>query len=507
MENIEDIADNKKNKKNVIIFDGAITSSKLRLGVWRLAWPTIGEQCLNLLVGLTDVFFVGHLTPAAAAELGYGSAEALTAAALGNFFTWVAFVTFSSMSIPATALVARAYGANNRQQAAHIGRQAMLMAVLLGIVVGALIHVSAPFLIEAFGATGSIATIGAQYLEITSWGMPLWAIMVTGSACLRGSGDTRTPLLVVMIVNGVNILGSSLLVNGAFGLPIMGVKGAATGAACAWTVGGLIIFFRLFMRHRHDTSDANLYLKFSLKFDGKIIRELTRIGLPTFGEQIFFQIAIFFFARLVVGLGTVSYAAHNAIITIDSISFLPGLGFGIANTILVGQCLGAGRPDLADRYAKTAYHMGLLFMSLMGLTFFIFPEFFLSLLVNDQAVIAAASGPLRIAGLFDPLIATVFIYIGALRGAGDTRFPMYGRIISSCGVRFILGYIFIEILGMGLVGVRLAMGLDSVVLATLILWRFRSGRWKNAIKPEVINPTSKPVEGLSLQNVSAPSDE
>jgi putative MATE family efflux protein len=490
-----------KNSKNSdIVIQGPVTAWQLRGKVWKLAWPTIGEQCLNLLVGLADVYFLGHLSATAITQLGYGSAEALTAGSLGNFFTWVAFVVYSAMSVPATTLVARAYGAKNRAEAAYVARQSMLLGLILGILVGVLIHFNAENLIRAFGATGKVAEIGAQYLEFTSFGMPLWSLMVVGSACLRGSGDTRTPLLVVMLINLINIASASILVNGNLGIPVLGIKGAAISAATAWTVGALIVTIRLFKKPNRQNLDA-LYLPLGFKIDFKTVKDLLKLGLPTMGEQIAFQIAIFFFARMVVDLGTVKYAAHNAIITIDSISFLPGIGFGIAATVLVGQCLGAGRPDLAERYAITAYQLGLVFMTVMGLSFVLFPEFFLGMLVNDQEVVKAAADPLRIAGFFDPLLATVFILMGALRGAGDTRFPLYGRIISSCFVRVSLGYLFIVVLEMGLFGVRLAMGLDSVVLAALIIWRFKSGRWKSVLKSEP-SPSTKLI---SVQ--ASPSDD
>jgi putative MATE family efflux protein len=473
----------KTHTKKEIVFEGEITPNRLRKQVWSLAWPTIGEQCLNLLVGLSDVFFVGHLTATAVNQLGYGSAEALTSAALATFFTWVSFVIFSAVSIPATTLVARAYGAHDIKHAAHIGRQALVVGLITGIIVAIILHFSASYLILAFGASGNVAQIGTIYLETAALGMPLWALLTIGNACLRGSGDTRTPLLIMLLVNSINIVGSALLVNGTLGFPIMGIRGAAMAAATAWTVGGLAVAIRLYKAPRLRNTGA-LYIPFGVKFEATTILAMLKIGLPTLGEQLAFQFGIFFFARMVVGLGTTNYAAHNAIISIDSIAFLPGMGFGIAATVLVGQCLGANRPDLAERYATTSYQLGLVFMTFMGITFVLFPQFFLSILVNDPNVIEAASNPLRIAGMFDPLLATVFIFIGVLRGAGDTRYPMYARIISSCGVRFILGYIFIELIGLGLYGVRLAMGLDSVVLSIMVVWRFKSGRWKSAIKDE-----------------------
>ncbi len=450
----------------------------MRGKVWRMAWPTITEQCLNLTVGLNEVFLVGHLSKEAGARLGYDSAQGLAAVSLGQFFNWIALAAFNGIGIATTALVARSIGAKEPQKGIVYGRQALLMAFGLGVFMSLVLYFAGPFMLFLLGADGQLMEIGTTFVHTTALGMPFFALLVAGNGCLRGKGDTRTPLIVMLLVNVTNIAVAWLLVNGQFGLPALGVEGAALGAVTSWAIGSVLVVSKLLFGLRIGPSNRDFRIPLSLKFNREAAGAIFSQGLPTVAEQWTFQVGIFFFARILVSQGTVIYAGHNAIINIDSISFLPGIGLGIANTVLVGQALGAGKPEEAELYAKTAYKMGLFFMTIMGGTFFFFPEFFLGLLIGDPRVIAAATPGLRIAGLFDPLVGTGFILTGALRGAGDTRFPLYVRMLSSIVVRVSLGYLFMQVLGLGLLGGRLAMGADTTLLAALVIWRFRSGRWK-----------------------------
>lgn len=489
-----------------------VPAKVLRGKVWGLAWPSIAEFTLLLTIGLVDVFLIGHLGKEAQQKLGYDNASALAGVNAGQFFNWTVNAALMAIGVAATALVARSFGASEKAKGAVYARQALLMALVAGVLLTGVALILGRGFLFLLGAEGQLMDLGYMYLSTTAFGLPLSAILVSGNGALRGSGDTRTPLMIMGCVNVVNIVVAWLLINGEFGFPLLGIQGSALGAVSGWTFGAFLVLTRLLGwwpgQRRKDRE--SLRITFDLRPQVEYMSEMVRIGLPTFGEQMVFQTGLFFFARFIVALGTVAYAGHSAIINIDSASFLPGMGLATATTVLVGQSLGAGRPDLAERYALTAWRMGLVFMAVMGLSFFLFPEFFLRLLVDNDEVVREASWPLRIAGLFDPMLATSFILMGALRGAGDTKWPMYARMIGTWFMRAGLGALFIPILGLGLVGGRLAMGLDSVAVALFIYWRFRSGRWKQvwAEKRGVQEARKlKPVSGQVALAASAPAPE
>lgn len=487
-----------------------------RRKVWKIAWPTIAEQCLNLTVGLNEVFLIGHLAASVTQQLGYDSATALASTSLGQFFFWIAFAAFNGIGIATTALVARATGAKELQKATTYGRHGLLLNLGLGFLVAIALYTLGPLLLTLLGAEGQLLRVSVLFLETAAFGMPFFALLVSGNAALRGSGDTRTPLVIMLIVNATNIAVAWVFIHGNLGMPALGVQGAAFGAVASYGLGAILVLGRLFFGLPVGIKNRDFRLPRSFNFDTTFARTILGQGLPTAAEQWAFQIGIFFFARLLVAEGTTTYAAHNVVINIDSISFLPGIGMGIATTVLVGQALGAGKPDEAKLYAWTAMKMGVLFMTIMGASFVLFPEFFLRLLIADEAVIAEAAPALRIAGLFDPIIGFNFILMGALRGAGDTRFPLYARMLSSILVRVSLAYLFIGWLGWGLFGGRLAMGLDSVLLMALIAWRFQSGRWmtifqeRAALKsppdiPAAVAVPADKVAATKTERIPAPS--
>ena len=442
----------------------------IRGRVLRLALPAVGEQFLNLLVGLVDTFLVGHLAAAAIVQLGYGSAQALAAVGLSSYVVWAATTLFIAVAVAATAMIARATGARNQAEANASLRQALLLGGLLGLVALVAIALFAGQVLRLLGAPADVYPLGVAFLRITALSMPLAGLLFIGNAALRGAGDTRTPLLVMLVVNGLNILIAWLLVNGQWGLPALGVQGTALGAAIGRSAGGLLVVAVL-MRGR-----GLIRLDRLPRPDGPMLKRLVRVGLPSGGEQLAFQGALVLFARLITGLGTVAFAAHNTVITIESISFLPGLGFAAAATTLVGQGLGAEDVARARWSGNEAFRQAAIFMAVMGLLFVLVPQWFLRLLVADPQVIAAGIIPLRTVGMIQPLLAASFVFAGALRGAGDTRFPLWVKLISPWLLRLPLAVVLIPRLG--LAGAWIALSSDLALQGVLAWWRFRGAYWE-----------------------------
>jgi MATE family multidrug resistance protein len=325
-------------------------------------------------------------------------------------------------------------------------------------------------MMSMLGAPPDVHPLAVTYLQITSYSMVLSALLFVGTAALRGAGDTQTPLYLMTVVNILNIVVAWALVNGHWGLPTMGVAGSAWGAAIGRGVGGVLVIL-LLIRGR-----ATLELDRLPRLAWPMMQRLIRVGLPSGAEQLAFQSALILFARFVTQLGTVGFAAHNTVITIESISFLPGSGFAAAATTLVGQRLGAGDVERARRSGNEAAFLAGIFMTLMGLAFILVPHWFLSLLIGDPEVIAMGVNPLRTVGVIQPLLAASYVFSGGLRGAGDTRFPMYIKLISPWFVRIPLALFLIP--RFGLMGAWIPLSSDLGLQGVLAWWRFRSDRWE-----------------------------
>jgi putative MATE family efflux protein len=209
-----------------------------------------------------------------------------------------------------------------------------------------------------------------------------------------------------------------------------------------------------------------------------VMQRITKIGLPSAGEQFVFQGAVLIMSGLIAQIGTAAYAAHSVTINIESVSFLPGFGFAVAATALVGQALGAKDPELARRATNESFLQGGIMMSVLGIIMALFPEPLIAIIAPDPEVIHHATNTLRLAGLAQPFLAMSFIFIGALRGAGDATWPLGMRVVTTWIIRVPLMFLLLAITDWGLTAIWVAMVTDFVVQAFLALRRFQEGKWQ-----------------------------
>jgi putative MATE family efflux protein len=217
------------------------------------------------------------------------------------------------------------------------------------------------------------------------------------------------------------------------------------------------------------------------RISGERLRTLLSISLPSAAESLLFSIGILALSGLVFRLGTEAYAAHQIISQLESLSFLPCIGFAAAASALVGQSLGMNRPKRAMQVGWAAARMAALWTTAAGLLLVVFPDTFMRIFTSDMGVVVAGTGSMVIIGLGQPAQAVIFTIGGALRGAGDTRFTLTATVINWFVVRFPLAVILAFPLGLGLAGIWLAIVLDYVVRAGLMAFRFRGGRWQRLV--------------------------
>ena len=318
-----------------------------------------------------------------------------------------------------------------------------------------------------------VLDLSSSYVRIVSLAMILNYFLIVINAILRGAGDTKTPLRITALVNLINVLGNTVFIYGLGPIPALGVAGAAIGTALAHVSGG---FLALRVLGRHDL--LGVRLTDSFRADRAIIRRIANIGVPAGVEQGMMRLAQLVYTMIVSSLGTVSYAAHQVALNAESLSFMPGAGFATASTTLVGQNLGAKRPDDAEQSGRTARNLGIFVMTVMGVIFAVMPEPIVRIFSKDPEVIELASMCLRLVAIAQPALATWMILAGGLRGAGDTRAIMKIVIISLVFVRIGLAYLLAICLDLGLIGAWVAMVLDLFVRGVLIQRRFSQGNWK-----------------------------
>jgi len=435
----------------------------IRRDVLSLALPAMGEQMLSMMVGIVDTFLAGHLGAAPLAAVG-----------LANQWVFMATTLFGAIATGATALIARFVGAQDADQSDRVLAQSVLLGAMIGVVATGLgLSLARPAVI-LLGAQEEVIDLSRDYLMVVSSIFFFSTLMFIGNASLRGAGDTRTPLYVMMVVNVLNVVVAWTFVHGSFGLPSLGVVGSALGAATGRLVGGLLVM-AILLKGR-----TGIRLRLAgLRPDLDMIRRILRVGLPSGLEQLLLRTGQMFFARILAEMGTVAYAANQVAMNAWSMSFMPGFGFALAATTLVGQGLGARDPDAAQQRGYTAYRMGAVLMSAMGLVFLLFPAQIVGFFTNEAQVVELGTLPLQMVGLIQPILAATMIFAGGLRGAGDTRFPMVVTGLSIWLLRLPLAYLLGLVLGWGLLGAWGALALDLSMRGLLNFMRFRGGRWKS----------------------------
>ncbi|MEW6755083.1 MAG: MATE family efflux transporter [Candidatus Latescibacterota bacterium] len=447
---------------------GALAAGQGRLSrlgeVMRLALPAAGELLLSMAVGLVNTYLVGHLGAASLAAVGLASQWLMTATVL-----------FSAVGTGATALIARLVGARDREGANRVLGQALVVAYATGLLATACLVLLAGPALTVMGAEEAAWEQGVAYLRIVSSAFMLAAVMFIGNACMRGAGDTRTPMAIMTVVNLLNVVVSWTLINGVAGLPALGVRGAALGELAGRAAGGLLVVVLLLQGR------AGLALRWAdCRPDPVVMRRMLRVGLPAGFEQLVFRVGMLGFARAVAALGTAAYAAHQVALNAESLSFMPGFGFAVAATTLVGQGLGARDEGRAQRDGYTAFALSAVLMGAIGVVFVLFPRPLVAVFTDDPEVVALGAPPLRLIGLVQPFLAASMVFAGGLRGAGDTLAPMLINGGAVWILRLPLVLLFTQVLPWGLTGAWLAMAVDLMGRGTLVFLRFRGGRWKRA---------------------------
>lgn len=430
--------------------------------VLTLAWPSVAEQSLITLIGLVDAYIVGHLGAAAIAGVGLA----------GQMLNLVAAL-FGAVGVGATALIARHIGAREPEEANQLMRQALLLAASIGVLAAVAGWWFAEPIIRMLGAAPEVVITGSRWLQTVAPSFAFIGILLVGNASLRGSGDTRSPLAVMLAVNIVNVTVAWTFTNGLFGFPNLGVVGNGLGATSGQIVGAVAVL-ALLLRGRG-------VLKLGRRMpspDLARIRRILNIGLPAGAEQVLLQIALLNLAVIITQFGTAAYAAHSIGIRISALSFLPGWGFSVAATTLVGQELGARNPARARQSAYAAFGMAFIVMLVMGAVLFFFQEPILRIFTNDAAVLAAGATVMHMSAAQQPLLAASFVFGGALRGAGDTRSTLLITVTSIWGLRLLAAYLLGVVFGLGLFGAWLAIWLDFAFRSTMFYLRFRSGKWE-----------------------------
>ena len=321
-----------------------------------------------------------------------------------------------------------------------------------------------------FGASEPVINLGGKYLRIVMLTIPLEMLMFIANGIMRGSGDTKSPMYITVVMNIINIILCIIL---AFGYK-MGLIGVAYGSMVAQALGGIFALLML----ESGWSHIKLPIRNFFCWNKQLIKELIALAYPVALERFIGSGAHLIFMKILAMLGTIAIAGHFIAVRLESLAFMPAFGINVAVMTIVGQSLGARKPEIAELTVKRAMMWTTFFMLGLGLIFVSFAKYIVVLFGATPEVIHLAGIALQISALELPFLSYAMILSGCLRGAGDTRSPLYNMLVCVLLFRFGVVYLFAITFGWGLAGVWLATAVDWLG-RTLCLWYiFKRGKWK-----------------------------
>jgi putative MATE family efflux protein len=427
--------------------------------VWQLAWPTIIANLLFTTVGFM------HIKIAA----GLGT-SAVAAVSTGHRVFFLIQAILMGLSVAATALVSRSWGAKDVHHAEMVAWTSIAMGLLIAAVLSVPILLAPEAMAGLFGLDEESTRGAAQFIFWVSLFNGFSAINMMLSTALRATGDVITPLWFLLFSSILNVIAGYLLAYGVGPIPAMGVAGLGLGGAVAASL--VTIAFTIFWWRG----------KFKLKavkqwrLDRVAARQLMSIGTPAVLEQGIVQVSFLAFFAIVAKYGTEAYAAYGIGISLVSFPIVVGFGFGIATATLVGQQLGAGNPKMAVAAGWRSLRMALIAMFVISAFLLWFARELAQFMIQDPAVVDLTVAFIYIIACCQPLMAVEFTLASALRGAGDTRYPL---MVTICGIflgRLFPAWLFAK-MGLSIYWVFSVMIIDYGIKSALLFRRYKSEKW------------------------------
>lgn len=461
MDSTESAAVRQRNAATELITNGRIWSA-----VWYLAWPTALNTLIQTAYSIINGAFVGHLPNAT---------RALAAVGLGFNVLMIQFGFIVALSVGASALVARFLGAGQHEDADEATRQSLILCVLGGALTGLPMMLFSRPIARLIGASPGVEHVAADYTAVIAWvSIPMFLYMMI-TTVLRSAGDVKSPLYMGAIVLSLNAVFDWLLIYGIGPFPMMGVHGAAL-ATCISRVAA--VFLSFWFLKRSALGGALSHFRIHWGWFGRIMN----IGWPAAIQNLLWSTAsagfFWILSKLPAHQVTPAQAAFTVGVRIESIAFMAGVAYSMAATPLVGQNLGAGKPDRAERTAWAAVTQAVLIMTAVAVGFFALPRWLALAFTSKAAVVPLVVSYLRINAISEPFLAIGMVLRGALQGAGDTRVPAVISVATLWLIRLPLAYLLSVPLGLGVAGAWASMSVTTFLSGILVAAWFKWGTWR-----------------------------
>ena len=443
-----------------IINNYFVENRKLIKNIFQITLPAVFDLLAQTLIMALDMKMVSSLGPSAISSVGVGTA--------GMYALIPALIAVATGT---TALLSRAYGADNKLDGKKAFAQSFFIAVPLGIILTIIFLLFSEQIINLVGNAKDMNLSDAiLYQNMTVIGFPFLGVSIATFYAFRAMGENKIPMIGNTLALVLKVILNFLLIY----LFKWGIFGAALSTTLTRLFSAIFSIYLVFWSKKNWIS---LELK-DLKFDYFTSKRILKVGIPAAVEQLGLRIGMLIFEMMVISLGNLSYAAHKIALTAESISFNLGFAFSFAASALVGQELGKGSSQKALKDGYICTIIAMMVMSTFGLLFFIIPQFLVSLFTKDKDVIELSTMALKIVSICQPFSGASMVLAGALRGAGDTKSVLLITYLGIFLVRIPITYLFLDVLNFGLAGAWIVMTIDLVIRSSLAFYIFRRGKWK-----------------------------
>lgn len=430
----------------------------------RMAWPAVCESFFIALAGMVDSLMVSSMGASAVAAVGLTTQPKFMGLAL-----------FFAINVSVSALVARRRGEKNQRSANQILLVAILFVIVATVLISSACVMWANEIINFCGSAPETHEPAVIYYRIIMGCMIFNVLSMVINAAQRGSGNTMIAMRTNIVSNVVNIIANYLLIQGHLGFPALGIAGAAIATVFGTVIACIMSFASLF---RRDGFVSIYYImEQQIRPALEPVISIIKLGFSVFIEQILMRVGFMSTAMMAAKMGTNALAAHQVGMNILGLTFSFGDGMQVAAVALIGRSLGEGSPDKAKAYGKTCRMIGLGISCVLAVVYFFGGEWLYHLFFAEQEIVDIGVMIIRIMIIIVLFQVSQVIYMGCLRGAGDTTYTAIASTISVTIIRTSASYFFGFVMGLGMAGIWMGILADQISRFLFASIRFKQGKW------------------------------
>ncbi|MER2115565.1 MATE family efflux transporter [Solibacillus isronensis] len=436
--------------------------STKELSLFKLTWPLFLELFLFMLMGLADTFMLSAVSDDAVAGVG-----------TANQYIQIAILILGVIGTGASIVVSQYLGSRLIAEASQIAALSVTLNLLVGLAISGLFILFSDFLMKMMNLQGAVLEAAQSYLVIVGGFIFVQALITSMSSIIRVQGWTKQTMYVSLAMNIVHVVLNYILIFGKFGMPELGVEGAAISSVISRVLAAAVFFWLLYqaLEVRIEWAD---YYRLSKNYISKILK----IGIPSALEQVLYQTNQIVLLYYVTFIGAEALSARQYAVNISMFTYLFAMAIGMATAILVGRYVGAGEKELAYNKVWFGVKSALIFTLSMVVIIILFREPFMGLFTDNEEIIKIGASVLLLSIFLETGRTINITIINSLRASGDAAYPVRIGFVSMIVIGLSLGYLFVFVLDLGLVGVWLAIACDEWIRAVLVIFRWRSRKWE-----------------------------